>query len=65
MVRHQMPLLNPAFPLFSQFPQYLTKMLSQRAVKNLPAVFRDEYNMNFALPSAVVWSRAEADKGGR
>jgi hypothetical protein len=54
MVWHQMPLLNPAFPLFSRFPQYLTKMLSQLALKDLPAVFRDEYNMIFALPSAVV-----------
>src|SRR5205809_250119 len=42
MVRHQMPFLNPAFTLFSQFSQYLTKMLSQLTVKDFPAVFRDE-----------------------
>jgi hypothetical protein len=54
MVRHSNAPPQHGFSAVQPVSAYLTKMLSQLAVKNIPAVFRDEYNTIFALPSAVV-----------
>ena len=50
MIRHQMPLLNPAFLLLRQFLEHFPKMLSQFAVLRPSMARRDKHQVIFALP---------------
>jgi hypothetical protein len=42
VILEQMPFLDPALLLGSQFPEDLTRVLPQLAVQRLPAALRDE-----------------------
>jgi hypothetical protein len=54
MVGHQMPLLDPALLLLGQLPEYLPKVLPQLTVQRLSPALRNENNVVFTLPLAVV-----------
>src|SRR5208283_3409681 len=54
MIDHQVPLPNLAFLLARQLSQYTAQVLTQRAVKRLAPVFRDEHHMVFAFPLRMV-----------
>ena len=53
MVRHQMPLLDPALALLHELPKHRPKILLQFAIQHLPAVFRNEDDVVLALPLGV------------
>ena len=53
MVRHQMPLLDPALALLSKLPKHRPKIFLQFAIQHLPAVFRNEDDVIFALSLGV------------
>ena len=53
VVRHQVPLFDPAFLLLRQLAKHLSEVLSQLSVQRLPAALGNENNMIFALPLAV------------
>jgi hypothetical protein len=54
MVGHQMLLLDPALLLFSQFSEYIPKILPQPNVQRLASALGDKNNVVFAVPLAVV-----------
>ncbi len=53
MVRQQMPFLNTAFLLTSQFVEHLPQFPPQLAIQNLPPALRDPHQMILALPYGV------------
>jgi hypothetical protein len=54
VIGRQMPFLDPAFLLLSQFAEQVPKMAPQLRIQRLPAAFGNEHNVVFALPFAVI-----------
>ncbi len=53
MIRHQMPLFNPAFLLRGIFSEHLTQVAPQLLVQCAAAALRDKHHVIFALPLGV------------
>jgi hypothetical protein len=53
MVAEEVPFFDAALLLLCQPAEHLAQMLSQVAVKHLPAAFRDKYDVVLALPFRV------------
>jgi hypothetical protein len=53
MIRHQMPLFDPALLLLGQLPKYLSEVPPQLNAQRLPATFRNGNNVVFALALRV------------
>ena len=53
VVGHQMPLLDPALLLRSQFLEHVPEVTPQFAIQRFPATFGNEHNVVFAVPSRV------------
>jgi hypothetical protein len=50
MIGEKMTFLNAALLLLGQSSKHLAQMLTQIAIKHLPATFRDKNNVVLALP---------------
>jgi hypothetical protein len=59
-----MPLLDPALLLLGQLLEYLPKVFPQLDVQRLSAALRNENNVVFAVPLAVVSGGEDACLGG-